>query len=580
MKLSLTEVPNYLTQNIDIATPLQMIRLFRQVDSQMFQGYKEYPGFQDPEFQNKFQEALHEISRSLKKYKKVTIVFSGAGTSGRLAGFLSKSFRRITSHISDPKPSFEYLMAGGKEALVAAKEGAEDDPFQAVKDLQQFEKKSDRIIYIGITCGFSAPYIAGQMNYTADHPLYYSILVGFNPSERARNVTIENWDKNFSQVLLAFEKGSNTCVLNPIVGPEAITGSTRLKGGSATKIIGEMLIGLSLLHSGILKEEACLDPEFSLESSFSEQYLHILGRYRQVKYIVYNHFHTIERFIQTSGNSLNHGGHIYYLGKGNLGNIGTIDASECPPTFGAHFADVRGFVENGWPGLLEEDTDMSHVDWMYRISLEDFDTDVFPTLTKRDTIFILGEKGDEAFIKSQLDKLKNCNAQVQLIYFSPSLPEDFGISSDKRLHLPIPYPGLFDKYHFWNELALKFTVNIITTGAHILKGKIYRNRMIDLNISNNKLFYRTISIIQTFLGTDYQTALEAILCSIYQTDNLTAEILNYPISRHIQNAQGQNKVVPRALLIATGKFTCKTASKELEKDPIVRNIIQHLVKQD
>ncbi len=580
MKPSLTETPNYLTQNIDIATPLEIVRLFRQVDAQIFQGYKKYPGFLDPEFQERFQRAVEEITGSFKKNQKVTVVFSGAGTSGRLAAFLAKSFSRVTTHAGEKAPIFTYLMAGGNAALVAAREGAEDDPHQAVQDLKVFEKESDKIIYIGITCGFSAPYIAGQMNYTLNHSLYYSILLGFNPPERARDIRIENWDRSFFDVLSTFEKGKNTNVLNPIIGPEGITGSTRLKGGTATKMVGELLFYLSLLRSNLLSTQNCLDSSLSEQPDLLKEYLHLLDRYEDVKKIVYNKYQTIARFIKIAGKSLNNEGHIYYIGRKNLGNLGIVDASECPPTFGAAFEDVRGFIEGGWPGLLEQDEDLSHVDWMYRISLDDFKKDVFPNLTENDSIFILGERNDEEFIKEQLKKVQASPAQPHIIYLSPTHPPGWNIPSDSLLHISPPFPGLFHGHHFWNEFALKLAINLITTGAHILKGKIYENRMIDLNISNNKLFYRTIYILQTFMGIDYETARQSVLRSIYQTDSPTEDILNMPVSKHIYNANGQEKVVPKALLIATGKFTYKEAEKELKKDPIVRNIVQDFINNN
>ncbi len=103
------------------------------------------------------------------------------------------------------------------------------------------------------------------------------------------------------------------------------------------------------------------------------------------------------------------------------------------------------------------------------------------------------------------------------------------------------------------EVALKLTLNAITTGAHVLAGKVYGNRMIDLRISNNKLFHRTISIISDLIGVSAEEALEALLKSIFQTDELTEAEREAPISACIEAAKNVEKVVPKALLIATGQ---------------------------
>jgi N-acetylmuramic acid 6-phosphate (MurNAc-6-P) etherase len=122
-------------------------------------------------------------------------------------------------------------------------------------------------------------------------------------------------------------------------------------------------------------------------------------------------------------------------------------------------------------------------------------------------------------------------------------------------------------------------LNAVTTGAHILDGKIYQNRMIDLNISNTKLFYRTIEILKDIVGVDKDTAFMSILKSIYRTDELTEEQIKAPISQHVNAGTWKKKNVPRALLIATGKFNFEQAEKALAKEPVVRAIIEKIAKE-
>ena len=128
------------------------------------------------------------------------------------------------------------------------------------------------------------------------------------------------------------------------------------------------------------------------------------------------------------------------------------------------------------------------------------------------------------------------------------------------------------------QLALKLVLNALTTGAHILNGKVYGNRMIDLRISNNKLFHRTVGIITDLTGADTATAIQSLIRSVYKTDTLTQDQLDAPVSDHIEASKPVPRLVPIALLIATGKFTWQQAWDTLEADPVVRHSISSHVK--
>jgi N-acetylmuramic acid 6-phosphate (MurNAc-6-P) etherase len=107
-----------------------------------------------------------------------------------------------------------------------------------------------------------------------------------------------------------------------------------------------------------------------------------------------------------------------------------------------------------------------------------------------------------------------------------------------------------------------------------MKGKIFKNRMIDVGVSNNKLFERSFRIIREFAGISEQAAKECLLKATYGVDHLTTQITDAPISRHIEVAFKNHQVVPKALLLATGHFDIATATSTLSKDPVVRRVVQ------
>jgi N-acetylmuramic acid 6-phosphate (MurNAc-6-P) etherase len=94
-------------------------------------------------------------------------------------------------------------------------------PWAGAKDLQEITQGADHVILFGITCGLSAPYVAGQIDYSmhqvcntavleSDHsnivsgqPNYTTVLVGFNPVQLARSAPIEKWNKTCKDVSVA-----------------------------------------------------------------------------------------------------------------------------------------------------------------------------------------------------------------------------------------------------------------------------------------------------------------------------------------------------------------------------------------
>lgn len=104
-------------------------------------------------------------------------------------------------------------------------------------------------VLVGVTCGMSATYVGSQLESALADPNIFPVLVGFNPVERARDVVIPSWGKSFKDFALVLAKAhddGDACLLNPVVGPEVVTGSTRMKSGSATKIILEIICSTAI----------------------------------------------------------------------------------------------------------------------------------------------------------------------------------------------------------------------------------------------------------------------------------------------------------------------------------------------
>lgn len=596
-------MPNALTTDIDVANPLELVRLLRSADAQIFGGFGGFPGLSDNETIEKLAK-LADIAAGILQKPKGVVVLSGAGTSGRLAMFAARTFNRVFATRDNPKP-FRYTIAGSDLALIQAQEGAEDDPHEGVADLLNAAGDATDVFFVGITCGLSAPYVAGQIAAVIDGKVSgHAVLMGFNPAERARDVAVEGWDSTFKQTLDRALKADNFDLLNPIVGPEPITGSTRMKSGSATKILLE-----TLFHAARAIDP---DPMVLLDDRLTALAYVIRVLFNEYEAAIREAYfpgEEIAELVEAAADALNAGGHIYYLGNTaaaevsgcdheddedhddhehmpdsiiytDAGILGLVDASECPPTYGARFEDVRGYLENGWKGLLGADgADYSDRGGSFQISLDDFRTQALPGLNKHDLVIFLGDfEGRDELV----EEIHGAGARTGAIV----IPQ---VTSTPAVELPVTiappltsissgHDGQAMLFEGPPQLAIKLILNAITTGAFLLNGKVFGNRMIDLRISNNKLYFRAIGIISDLMGADEEPARLALLKSIYQTDELTPAQLEAPVSHHIEASKDVPRLVPMALLLATGKFSWAEADAALTADPIVRHAISSHVK--
>ena len=152
------------------------------------------------------------------------IFFVGAGTSGRL-GVLEAA--ECPPTFSTPPSLVQAVMAGGKKAVFRSQEGAEDNREAALMIFRKKIRKND--VVIGIAASGVTPFVAGAFM-AAKEKKAKTILVACNDASPFKNLI--------------------DCLIAPKPGPEVITGSTRLKAGTATKLVLNMLTVASMIKMG------------------------------------------------------------------------------------------------------------------------------------------------------------------------------------------------------------------------------------------------------------------------------------------------------------------------------------------
>ena len=168
------------------------------------------------------------------------LVYIGAGTSGRL-GVLDASECPPTFGVSPEM--VKGIIAGGERALRHPIEGAEDSKAQAVADLQTIQFSSKDVL-VGIAASGRTPYVIGALEY-AESLGSVTVSIASNPNSAMANIV--------------------DIAIDTVVGPEVLTGSSRLKSGTAQKLVLNMLTTASMILMGKCYQNLMVDVQASNE---------------------------------------------------------------------------------------------------------------------------------------------------------------------------------------------------------------------------------------------------------------------------------------------------------------------------
>jgi N-acetylmuramic acid 6-phosphate etherase len=199
---------------------------------------------------------------------------------------------------------------------------------------------------------------------------------------------------------------------------------------------------------------------------------------------------------------LTQGGRIFYIGAGTSGRLGIVDASECVPTFGIPEGVVVGIMAGGDIALrkaVEFSEDNSTQAWLdlqaYNISSKDF---VIGIAASGTTPYVLGA-------------LKECaihNIQTGCIVCNTNSP--IAAKVDYPVEVSVGPEILLDSTRMKAGTAQKLALNMISTSVMIRMGKVKGNKMVDMQLKNNKLIKRGMLILVEELGITETKARELL----------------------------------------------------------------------
>lgn len=212
------------TMDIDLLSSEQILQRMNQQDAQVPLAVEKVI----PEI----ALAVDAITNAFKQGGR--LLYLGAGTSGRL-GVLDAS--ECPPTFGTEPDMVIGIIAGGNDAMFRAKEGAEDDPKLGEQDLIA-QHLTPLDVVVGIAASGRTPYVIGALEY-ANQTGATTVALSCNPESDIANI---------AQI-----------AISPVVGPEALTGSTRLKSGTAQKLVLNMLTTASMIRLGKSYENLMVD---------------------------------------------------------------------------------------------------------------------------------------------------------------------------------------------------------------------------------------------------------------------------------------------------------------------------------
>jgi N-acetylmuramic acid 6-phosphate etherase len=232
--------------------------------------------------------------------------------------------------------------------------------------------------------------------------------------------------------------------------------------------------------------------------SVSELLLNINREDKTVANSVEKQISQIEKLVEAIVPKMKIGGRLFYIGAGTSGRLGIVDASECPPTFGVVHGLVIGLMAGGDKAMrkavefAEDDTELGWKD----LSEHNINTN--------DVVVGIAASGTTPYVIGALKKCQEHNITTACIVCNEGSP--VSEVSDIAIEVVVGPEFVTGSTRMKSGTAQKLVLNMISTSVMIKLGKVKGNKMVDMQLSNNKLVDRGTKMIMKEIAVDYETA--------------------------------------------------------------------------
>ena len=213
----------------------------------------------------------------------------------------------------------------------------------------------------------------------------------------------------------------------------------------------------------------------------------------------------IEKLVDVITDHMMAGGRLFYIGAGTSGRLGIVDASECPPTFGVDHGLVIGIMAGGDQAIrkavefAEDDPDMGWKDLQNE------------KINHADILIGIAASGTTPYVVSALKHARDNGIVTGCITCNINTP--LASNADHPIVAVVGPEFVTGSTRMKSGTAQKLILNMITTSVMIKLGRVKGNRMVDMQLSNNKLVDRGTKMVMEALKVDYDMANEMLLAA-------------------------------------------------------------------
>ena len=213
----------------------------------------------------------------------------------------------------------------------------------------------------------------------------------------------------------------------------------------------------------------------------------------------------IENFVKALVDKMEKGGRLFYIGAGTSGRLGIVDASECPPTYGVAFGLVNGIIAGGDSAIrkavefAEDNTQQAWLDLqMHQIN-------------EQDVVLGLSASGTTPYV---LGGLKACrNNRILTASVCCNSHTVISANADFPIEVIVGPEIVTGSTRMKAGTAQKLVLNMITTTTMIKLGHVQGSKMVDMQLSNDKLIDRGTRMVMEKTTLDYEAAKSLLLKS-------------------------------------------------------------------
>lgn len=210
----------------------------------------------------------------------------------------------------------------------------------------------------------------------------------------------------------------------------------------------------------------------------------------------------IEAFVNACFLRMKNGGRLFYIGAGTSGRLGIVDASECPPTFGVDHGVVVGIMAGGDKAMrkavefAEDDTNQAWKDLQEH------------QINENDTLIGIAASGTTPYVIGGIETANENSILTGSITCNPGNP--IAALAQFEMTAVVGPEFVTGSTRMKSGTAQKLILNMISTSLMIKLGKVVGNRMVDMQLSNDKLIDRGVKMIMGEVDISYEEAKELL----------------------------------------------------------------------